>query len=106
LIDAMTCDAKDRHVLAAAVRADAAAIVTFNVSDFPASSVDHLAIQVLHPDDFLLDLLDLAPQAVLGELERQAAANTRAPTTLTTLLEVLARAGAERLADEVRRRVL
>jgi len=34
----MTCDQKDRHVLAAAVRSDAAALVTFNLGDFPHSS--------------------------------------------------------------------
>ena len=35
LIESMTCDEKDRHVLAAALRANASALVTFNVRDFP-----------------------------------------------------------------------
>lgn len=35
LIEAMTNDPKDRHVLAAAVRASAEVIVTFNTGDFP-----------------------------------------------------------------------
>ncbi len=34
LIATMTCDPKDRHVLAAAIRADAAVLVTFNIRDF------------------------------------------------------------------------
>jgi predicted nucleic acid-binding protein len=34
LIDGMTNDPKDRHVLAAAVRANAEVLVTFNMSDF------------------------------------------------------------------------
>jgi len=34
LVDAMTNHPKDRHVLAAAVRANAEVIVTFNLSDF------------------------------------------------------------------------
>ena len=106
LIDALTCDLKDRHVLAAAVRADAAEIVTFNVSDFPGESVNHLAIEVLHPDDFPLDLLDLAPRAVVGELIEQAAANRRKPKTLAALLDALSNAGVGLFADEVRRRVL
>ena len=61
LIDGLSCDPKDRHVLAAAVRADAAAIVTFNVADFPAPSVDPFEIDIIRPDTFLLDQLDLAP---------------------------------------------
>ena len=105
LLDSMTCDPKDRHVLAAAVRSDAAAIVTFNLHDFPDPSVDPYQIDVIHPDDFLLDLLDLAPSIVIVELERQAAANRREPSTLSGLLDALGRAGVPSFGDEVRRRV-
>ncbi|MGI8937555.1 MAG: PIN domain-containing protein [Iamia sp.] len=77
LIDGLTCDPKDRHVLAAAVRAGAAAIVTFIVGDFPESSVEPYEIEVIHTDTFLLDLLYLAPGAVIDELVRQATANRR-----------------------------
>ena len=99
------CDPKDRHVLAAAVRADAAAIVTFNLDDFPARSVGPYQVEVLHPDEFLLDQLDLAPSVVLDELRLQAAANRREPRSVTTLLDALERAGAPAFADEVRRRI-
>ena len=85
LIPAMTCDAKDRHVLAAAVRTGAAAIVTFNEADFPPTSVDPFEIDVIHPDAFLLDLLDLSPRLVIDELTQQAAANRRHPRTLNHL---------------------
>lgn len=106
LIDGLMCDPKDRHVLAAAVRADAAAIVTFNVDDFPPASVDPFEIDVIDPDTFLLDQLDLAPAAVIDELEQQAIANRREPKTLSGLLDVLARAGVPAFADEVRRRTV
>jgi len=105
LIAGLTCDPKDRHVLAAAVRADAAAIVTFNIDDFPTTSVDPFEIDVIDPDTFLLDQLDLAPPAVIDELRQQAAANEREPKTLSGLLDALARAGVPSFADEVRRRV-
>lgn len=110
LIDGLTCDPKDRHVLAAAVRADAAAIVTFNIDDFPAASVDPFEIEIVHPDTFLLDQLDqldqldLAPSPVIEELDQQATANRREPKTLSSLLDALAKAGAPSFADEVRRR--
>ncbi|MCU1437881.1 MAG: hypothetical protein JWP66_968 [Naasia sp.] len=104
LIDGLTCHPKDRHVLAAAVRGGAAAIVTFNTKDFPAPSVDPYEVEVIHADIFLLDLLDLAPGAVIDELERQAMANRREPKSLAGLLDALARAGAPSFADEIRRR--
>lgn len=104
LFEGLTCDPKDRHVLAAAVRANAGAIVTFNTSDFPNHSVEPFALEVVHPDTFLLDLLDLAPGVVIGELNRQASANRRAPKTLSQVLDVLDRAGVPAFADEVRRR--
>lgn len=104
LLDGLTCDPKDRHVLAAAVRADAGAIVTFNISDFPDASIQPFDVEVIHPDAFLLDQLDLAPVAVVDELTRQAEANRRAPRTRAQLLDALDRAGVPAFADEVRRR--
>ena len=104
LIDVMTCDPKDRHVLAAAVRSDAAAIVTFNLTDFPSHSVDPYEIDVIHPSDFLLDLLDLAPSIVIAELEKQATANRLEPKTQGALLDALSKAGVPTFVDEIRRR--
>lgn len=104
LIDGLTCDPKDRHVLAAAVRADAGAIITFNTTDFPDHSIEPFELEVIHPDTFLLDQLDLDPVAVIDELAQQAEANRRSPTTVPQLLDALARAGTPAFADEVQRR--
>lgn len=52
LVPSMTNDPKDRHVLAAAVRASASASATFNLDDFPNSSTPY-DLEVLHPDEFL-----------------------------------------------------
>jgi len=62
----MTCDSKDRHVLAAAVRAKAEVLVTFNVRDFPPESVASHDLEIVHPDNFLLDQLDLYPGPTLA----------------------------------------
>ena len=104
LIGSMTCHEKDRHVLAAAVRSGAAAVVTFNLRDFPTKSTEQYEVDVVDPDDFLLDLLDLAPRAVLDELARQAAANRRHPRTVAALLDALSKSGVPRFVAEVRRR--
>lgn len=51
-------DADDRHILAAAIRAGAEVIVTYNLADFPAETLSRFDIEALHPDDFLVGLLD------------------------------------------------
>lgn len=62
LIDGLQLpDPKDRHVLAAAIRAHAQTIVTFNLPDFPAKVIVKYDIEVQHPDDFLRHLIDLSP---------------------------------------------
>lgn len=103
LIPAMACDPKDRHVLAAAVHARADSLVTFNIRDFPAESLAPYPVNLLTPDDFLLDLLDLIPRAVIRIVCEQAAGHKREPRTLAGLLTVLSQGGAARFADEVRR---
>lgn len=56
-------DADDRHVLAAAIRAHAAIIVTFNLKDFSAEPLAPYDIETQHPDDFIRHLFDLSPGA-------------------------------------------
>ena len=68
----MTNEAKDRHVLAAAVGANASHVVTLNMRDFPVSSRP-AGIHVCRPDTFLLNMLDATPELVLQALARQAA---------------------------------
>jgi predicted regulator of Ras-like GTPase activity (Roadblock/LC7/MglB family) len=57
-------DPDDRHVLAAAVRCGASAIVTFNLKDFPASELEQYGIHTKHPDEFIMDVDGLAPGVV------------------------------------------
>jgi predicted nucleic acid-binding protein len=55
---------KDRHVLAAAKAIGAERIVTKNLKDFPPEACDSLGIEAIHPDEFLLVLYEMAPDAV------------------------------------------
>jgi hypothetical protein len=59
LVDGMRNDPKGRHVLVAAVRANAEVLVTFNVRDFPEPALKPYDITAVHRDEFLLDQLDL-----------------------------------------------
>jgi predicted nucleic acid-binding protein len=98
---AMTNDPKDRHVLAAAVAADSELVVTFNLADFPPEACEPVGAEAIHPDDFLLDLRDLAPEAVRAALEQQAA-DLHPPWPLEDLLGALTTAGVPRFAQAFR----
>jgi predicted nucleic acid-binding protein len=65
LIGAMTNDKKDRHVLAAAVIAEADVLVTRNVKDFPKESVERYSIEVQTPDQFVRHQAALNPRLFL-----------------------------------------
>jgi len=52
-------DEKDRHVLAAAIKANANVIVTNNLKDFPAEYLATFGLSSKGVDDFLTDIIDL-----------------------------------------------
>jgi predicted nucleic acid-binding protein len=64
-------DPDDRHVVAAAIKCNADAIVTFNLKDFPKDVLAQQDIDVLHPDDFLYYQLDMNFNACHRALKRQ-----------------------------------
>lgn len=86
-------DADDRHVLAAAIRAGADVIVTFNLGDFPKEILDPFGIEAQHPDVFLGHLLDLAPGTVCAAAKRQRESLKNPPKTVEEFLDILARQG-------------
>jgi hypothetical protein len=57
-------DPKDRHVLAAAIKGNAEVIVTMNLKDFPEEILSEFGIFAEHPDDFIMNLIDLNHAAV------------------------------------------
>lgn len=60
-------------------------------------------IVAVHPDEFLLDQLDLYPGVVVGCLEQQVDCYTHEPLTVRDLLPRLERCGVPNFAAEVRR---
>lgn len=88
LIASMSNDPKDRHVVAAAVKAGAQVITTANLKDF-APLPDGLEAQ--SPDEFLGNLFDLDPARFTRLLQEQAADLQRPPVTFDELLARLDR---------------
>jgi hypothetical protein len=89
-------DPDDRHVVAAAIRAGAQVIVTANLKDFPKPALTPFAIEAQSPDDFVFDLLDLAPGRVAAIVAAQAAALKNPPQTIHQLLDTLLATGLPR----------
>lgn len=89
LIAGMRNDTKDRHVVAAAVKAGAQVVTTVNLKDFTPLPD---GIEAQSPDEFLCNLFDLDPQSFIGMLRAQAADLHKPPVTFEELLERLFRA--------------
>lgn len=92
-------------MLAAAVRAHAEVLVTFNIRDFPESALEPYDIVAVHPDEFLLDQLDLYPGLTMAVLRQQAASYRREPTSVPGVLMLLERTGVPGFAAEARRHI-
>lgn len=103
LIDALTLpDPDDRHVLAAAIRAGAEVIVTYNLKDFPAEILAQFEIEAVHPGEFLLSLFDQAPDVVCAAVKRQREGLRNPPKTIQQLLATLEGQGLRRSVARLR----
>lgn len=103
-ISEMANHPKDRHVLAAAVAADADKIITCNLKDFRTEHCEPHGVEAEHPDVFLLDALAREPALIEMVVRAQAADTGRHGPKLTSLevLDYLAAAGAPRFAVALR----
>jgi len=63
------------------------AIVTFNLDDFPAERPASYNIEAKHPDDFVIDTIDLSPGAVAKVIAEQASALKNPPRSIPELLD-------------------
>jgi predicted nucleic acid-binding protein len=71
-IEKCTNDPKDRHILAAAIRAKVETIVTMNVKHFKSEDLEPWGVTAAHPGDYLKVLYDLDEGVVVSVLHRMA----------------------------------
>ena len=64
-------DENDRHVLAAAIQAGATEIVTFNLTDFPKKLLRPHSVLAVHPDAFVVGLLETFPRFIAEALDNR-----------------------------------
>ena len=88
IVPCMQNDVKDRHIVAAAVKAGAQLIVTQNLKDF---KILPDGVEAKSADDFLCDLFDLAPATMKGVIVEQAQALRNPPRSVDDIHRGLAK---------------
>ena len=97
-IDSLNVNAKDRHVLATAIKCGANAIVTTNLADFPEAELAKHHIVAIHQDDFVLDQIDLtagSARVIAAAIVVQKKSLRKSRTTWRQYFELMARPGVE-----------
>lgn len=94
LIDSLSLpDPKDRHVLAAAIKADANVVVTNNTKDFPSSYLETFGLMVERPDEFLTYTISLNQGLALEAFQSLVRNRTNPTLTEVDVLERLRNIG-------------
>jgi predicted nucleic acid-binding protein len=103
LIDSLTLpDTDDRHVLAAAIVGHADAIVTANLKDFPVKVMAKHGIEVQHPDDFIMNQLELRPFEALEVFKRVRAKRRNPECSAAELIDMVEKSGLPQTAQHLR----
>ncbi|MGH3814104.1 MAG: PIN domain-containing protein, partial [Pseudonocardiaceae bacterium] len=89
-VESMTNHPKDRHVLAAAVAAQADIVVTANLRHFPSYVCNPYGVRVESPDQFLCGAFERGPEALSTALRAQAARKRRPAMSVDEMLDRLA----------------
>lgn len=93
-VDSLTLpDVDDRHVLAAAIEAQAQIIVTYNLRDFPSGALQAYGVEAQHPDEFVVRLIALNPLTVRETVETHQQALKNPPKTPAQYLATLSNQG-------------
>ncbi len=100
LVETLTLpDPADRHVVAAAIVAQASVIVTFNEADFPAEVLAPFGMHTRHPDEFILDVESLDSALFLEAVSFDIGHYRNPPVSLADYCAALRKAGVPQTAD-------
>jgi hypothetical protein len=98
-------DPEDRHVVAAAIKAGASVILTWNLRDFPATALKKHGLRRQTPDAFLSDLYDQAPDLVVGSLANARRNLNKSRVSASGFIAILTNQKLGQLAKRVRSRL-
>lgn len=86
-------DKNDKHVLAAAIKSHAQAIITFNLKDFPEEALRKFDIEPIHPDTFLINQFDLRAGVIVSIVQKIRTRLKKPPMTSRQYLDNLTKVG-------------
>jgi len=89
LVEVMTNHPGDRHVVAAAIVANAKVIVTDNLKHFPKEALEPYDIEAQHPDVFLTELFDNDPESMVEVIRQQVEDLKNPPHNVAEIIERL-----------------
>jgi predicted nucleic acid-binding protein len=92
-------DPDDRHVLAAAIKTNAAVIVTNNIQDFPEEYLDSFSLKAKTADDFLTDIIDLNHKKAVAAFKEMVLYKKNPPLDEYQVLALLRNSGLKDAAN-------
>ena len=96
-------DPNDRHVLAAAIHAEAEYIVTFNLTDFPKSHLQPYGIEAVSPDEIVLRMIQKRPNRIIATVKDHRLSLKQPPKSASEYLGTLEKQGLPRTVEFLRR---
>jgi len=95
-------DPEDRHVLAAAIKCNADAIVTLNMRDFPQATLDQYGIEAQHPDDFVMNQIELSVPEALEAIKKLRGRLRNPPKSAADLITTIEKQSMPQTAEFLR----
>lgn len=86
-------DEDDKHVLAAAIKCGAQAIITFNLKDFPQATLSNYNIEAIGPDEFIQRQINLDTGLVCRVLKLHRMSLKAPPKSSLEYLDSLEKSG-------------
>jgi predicted nucleic acid-binding protein len=80
-------DPDDRHILAAAIASRSDVIVTINLRDFDAKELEKFNIEAIHPDTFIINLIDLDNEKALNAIQKMVKRRKNPPVGTSELIQ-------------------
>lgn len=95
-------DPDDRHVVAAAIVANASCIIPFNLKDFPRTQLAAYGLEAQHPDAFIMDLVNTDAEVMYASVRKHRASLKHPPKSVLEYLAIMERPGLPRTVAHLR----